>query len=763
MNTVRVAICGAAMSASVFGGLAGDLPVIVGTVGDRTLEKTGFRLSGDAVYSTTNCTPRFGAATTIDVAGHVLTLQMKDKSWDNTYFSGCVVTNSSASPSRMVLPSVWGKYHVHTREWHGGPQNVVDVSNGRFYIRTKVDSPDCWTLRLSGTETVMGDAVTGADAARYEWAGPVEVLGQVHFADDTNTEEGGWGCTLSGPLSGPATASIGLSRAFCLRVGSKVNTFAGSWNLGGGGNGAYRCRLDLLKGAAFSGSRVKIADSDLHLDAETVFHLPPTRHAFGDCLIEGGTKGSTMASLRKTGEGTLTVDSPIEVLGTLRLEAGVLAVTKGGHLPVVHRLFCLPGTALALNGRELVVDELVGNPEIRGGGRLVAGKTVRPTVDAAGRAAETLEMLRSVAQARQFFWAWTESWVPWGGLTGEDWPRFQTKVGTRTGRAPRVMYYDLATVTGVREPPRYFEEHRQAVSDAIRTHWRANRGIPVFSWHMDHPCCTNGFNQAWYRYKCREHRNVIKDILEGSKYPCGAHTQWKRDFRKPYESPRAWYFERLDEIADFLNRLVDDDGTRIPVILRYEHECDGAWFWWGHTWCTPNEFVAFSRMTADYLRGKCGRDNLRFAYTPDRTWKEMGQEGDNAHNFLSWYPGDAYTDIGGFDDYSIGKGKTAQDAERNFEETLRKLRLVSAFAREHGKVTAITETGCKDANDDFWTRVLRLATADGVDCAFVDTWGGPWTQPATEAGWADLLRFVGNPAVLTTSDAEFQRVVEAGQ
>ena len=188
MNTVRVAICGAAMSASVFGGLAGALPVIVGTVGGRSLGKTGFRLSGDAVYSTTNCTPRFGAATTIDVAGHVLTLQMKDKSWDNTYFSGCVVTNSSSSPSRMVLPSVWGKYHVHTREWHGGPQNVVDVSNGRFYIRTKVDSPDCWTLRLSGTETVMGDAVTGADAARYEWAGPVEVLGQVHFADDTNTK-----------------------------------------------------------------------------------------------------------------------------------------------------------------------------------------------------------------------------------------------------------------------------------------------------------------------------------------------------------------------------------------------------------------------------------------------------------------------------------------------------------------------------------------------------------------------------------------------
>ena len=166
-------------------------------------------------------------------------------------------------------------------------------------------------------------------------------------------------------------------------------------------------------------------------------------------------------------------------------------------------------------------------------------------------------------------------------------------------------------------------------------------------------------------------------------------------------------------------------------------------------------------MTADYLREKCGRDYLLFAYTPDRTWKEMGAEGDGGHNFLSWYPGDAYVDVLGFDDYSIGKGNTAAKAEENFNETLRKLRLVSVFAREHGKVCGITETGCKDANDDFWTRLLRLATAEGVACAFVNTWGGPWTLPANEAGIQDQRRFIDSGSVLTIPDSDFQKAVDA--
>ena len=139
----------------------------------------------------------------------------------------------------------------------------------------------------------------------------------------------------------------------------------------------------------------------------------------------------------------------------------------------------------------------------------------------------------------------------------------------------------------------------------------------------------------------------------------------------------------------------------------------------------------------------------------------MGAEGDGGHNFLSWYAGDAYTDIIGFDDYSIGKGETDEKADANFNETLRKLRLVSAYADAHGKVMGITETGCKDARSDFWARLLRLATAEGVNCAFVDTWGGPWTFPDSPEGVEDQRRFVSSPAVMTISDDLFQQAADA--
>jgi len=363
--------------------------------------------------------------------------------------------------------------------------------------------------------------------------------------------------------------------------------------------------------------------------------------------------------------------------------------------------------------------------------------------------------LLDVGRSKTFIWAWTEEWTSWGGTGGV--PRFHTKVGDRTGRAPRMMYYDLALVSGTRADDAYFTAQRRALTTAVRTHWRACRGIPVFSWHLDHPCCTNGFKQTPYRYKCAEHKNVVRDILTGAKYPCATDTMAKKNARAPYASPRDWYFARLADVANFLNGLVDDEGRRIPAIVRYEHECDGDWFWWGDTWCTAAEYVAFSRMTADYLREKCGRENLLFAYTPDcYGWKEIGSE-ETPRTFLTWYPGDDYVDVIGFDDYSIGKGKTPEEAEKKFNETLRRLRLLTAFAQERGKVLGITETGLFQSNLDFWTRFRNLATAEGVDCAFANTWDGPWTTPETEEGWAELQKFVSDPAVLTVPDAVLQK------
>ena len=74
---------------------------------------------------------------------------------------------------------------------------------------------------------------------------------------------------------------------------------------------------------------------------------------------------------------------------------------------------------------------------------------------------------------------------------------------------------------------------------------------------------------------------------------------------------------------------------------------------------------------------------------------------------------------------------------------------MSTFAKERGKVAALTETGGKNKRDDFWVYLHRVMTADGVTCAFVDTWGGCYgTIPDTPASEQDELAFSRRPEVL---------------
>ena len=376
--------------------------------------------------------------------------------------------------------------------------------------------------------------------------------------------------------------------------------------------------------------------------------------------------------------------------------------------------------------------------------------------------------LREVANSKSYYWAWTHPWLEVWGKDGDATFAVQGSDGTfrpkRTddvrlssgyqkyagGERPLIAYSDLAALAGTWHSERYYAVNRATMTAAIRRYWRELGGLMVFSWHMDQPYCTNGFPQASYRYKSTgDDRNVIRQILDGTGGPCGTDTLERKNARPPCANPREWYMRRIGEIADFVNGLVDEEtGERIPVIIRHAHECDGNWFWWGRTWCSADEYRRFSRLTADLLRERCGADRLIFAYTPDRTWTEFGQEGDSENTFLAYYPGDRYVDILGLDDYSIGQGDDAK-AEASFKETLRKLRLMSDFAAARGQVAAISETGGTKKRDDFWRYVHRLMTADGVNLAFVDTWSGCYGMiPDTPASEKDEIAFAARRETL---------------
>ena len=377
-----------------------------------------------------------------------------------------------------------------------------------------------------------------------------------------------------------------------------------------------------------------------------------------------------------------------------------------------------------------------------------------------------LDRLRKVAVSPNYYWAWTGCWLRDWDAAGDS--RFVVSSGDTFlpkptkevelscsyqeyagGRRAVINYADLSAITGTWHDDRYYRINRAGLTAAVKRQWQEFGGVMVFSWHMDHPYCRHGFQKDAYRFKSEgENRNVIRQILDGTGVPCGADTISGANMRQPSANPRAWYIKSLRHVADFFNGLEDEDtGEKIPVIVRYPHECDGDWFWWGRTWCTAHDYRRFCRATSAYLRKNCPGQIL-FAYTPDRTWREFGKEGDSGNTFLAYYPGDAYSDIIGMDDYSIGNGDD-EKVEQNFQETVRKLRLISAFAAERGKVAVVAESGGKNRRDDFWRYLHRVATADGVSVAFVNTWSWIYgTTPQNERSEKEERAFAACPQVL---------------
>ncbi len=249
------------------------------------------------------------------------------------------------------------------------------------------------------------------------------------------------------------------------------------------------------------------------------------------------------------------------------------------------------------------------------------------------------------------------------GLGWRD-ERDRSDVKDVCGSHPAVFGWDVSRIgkTPFNIDTVDFDRMRAMIIEAYRM-----GGINTISWHMDHPV-TGG--TTWDRTP------AVAEILPG-----GAR--------------HAWFVRKLDLFADFVDGLrVGFIFThRVPIIFRPWHEHTGSWFWWGADHCTPEEYKALWRFTVEYLRDERGLHNLLFAYSPDIV-------SDTAH-YLERYPGDAYVDILGLDDYhDVGP-------DGRPEQLTRRLGFVARLAAEKGKVAALTETGSNGIPDpNWWTEVL---------------------------------------------------------
>jgi mannan endo-1,4-beta-mannosidase len=208
-------------------------------------------------------------------------------------------------------------------------------------------------------------------------------------------------------------------------------------------------------------------------------------------------------------------------------------------------------------------------------------------------------------------------------------------------------------------------------------------GINTISWHMDNPV-TKG--DSW------DKTPAVYSIIPGG-------------------DNHAWYTEKLDLFAEFLNDI-QVNGAPVPVIFRPFHEHTGNWFWWGRGNCSKDEFKTLWQFTVKYLRDEKDIHQLLYAYSTDRF--------NSQEDYLDFYPGDDYVDILAYDDYH----SVVTPAGR--PDLIRQLKTIVTLSREKGKIAALSETGYETIPDeDWWTTVLLEGlTADETarEIAYVLVW-----------------------------------------
>jgi len=182
--------------------------------------------------------------------------------------------------------------------------------------------------------------------------------------------------------------------------------------------------------------------------------------------------------------------------------------------------------------------------------------------------------------------------------------------------------------------------------------------------------------------------------------------------------PGGQYHEQftayLDMIAEYAKQV---DG---PILFRPFHENTGSWFWWGKAFSDTETYKSVFKYTVEYLRDIQNVHNLLYVYGP-------GSEAATLDEYGERYPGDDYVDMIGFDTYDSNPvpDEEGYSFQTNFENSVK---LTDTFAKQHGKLFAVTEIGILGMQDSgnrrpYWfTEILDILSKDAYDCSFFMTW-----------------------------------------
>jgi mannan endo-1,4-beta-mannosidase len=254
---------------------------------------------------------------------------------------------------------------------------------------------------------------------------------------------------------------------------------------------------------------------------------------------------------------------------------------------------------------------------------------------------------------------------------GWDGDTNRSDVRSVTGSHPAVVGVDFSGLTNMQLADSVRAGIRRALQQNVAATYNRG-GLTTVAWHF-----TNPLSGAGFYWKDSVSVPAVRYLAPGG----SAHAQYKRI---------------LALIADFANSVRGKDGQLVPMIFRPFHELDGSWFWWGRAHCSVAEIKSLWQFTVGYLRDSLHVHNFVYAFSPDCTFTtEAG--------YLERYPGNNWVDIVGMDDYA----DFGREGRYDTAAGIRKLTIVSEYARKNNKLAAFTETGLESIpNAVWWTDIL---------------------------------------------------------
>lgn len=308
---------------------------------------------------------------------------------------------------------------------------------------------------------------------------------------------------------------------------------------------------------------------------------------------------------------------------------------------------------------------------------------------------------------------------------GHGWYGDSTRsdVKSVTGSHPAVIGLDFSGLSAY--SPQAIERSKPRLRKLIADTYDRG-GITTIAWHFNNPVTETSF--YW--------KDSVSAAAVPAIIPGGSHHEKYKDI--------------LRTIGDFAHSVKGKDGKKVPMIFRPYHEFDGGWFWWGKPHCTKEEFVTLWKFTVSYLRDSLQVHNFLYAFSPDCTFKSEA-------DYLERYPGDAWVDMVGVDNYA----DFGRDGKYNLEAGIKKLKIVSDYAQKAGKLAAFTETGLESIPDTTWwtASLLKSLKAEKMKFSYVLVWRNDAKSPTHyyapypgHTSVPDFLKFYQDPYTLFEND-----------